>query len=404
MRPVLVFLLASAALLAQQSNPATEAGLRRALLAKTGTVTLPAGTIEISRELVIPADAHDLDIRGSGTTIKAATAFRGRALIVLSAGKTIKIHDLSLDGTREALAQPAVSPPAGAMLSRVVANNGILSEGVTDLEIAQVKATEVAGFPILINGGSKVRIHDIEITASGSVDSSGHNNGTGGVVIEEGATDFEILRALIGKVRGNGIWIRSTGNANVTDGRIADSEFAILARAAIELNHASNVTIENNNGHMIGFPGEEVLAGATLLPAIITSTGNVDHSVLRGNNFEQVAGRCFALDGFNNGEVTGNSCSAVLFNALLIRGSRNQITHNRFTDLNSARRDQPESLRAGIYLAGGSTGNTIDANDIDGYGMARHCIGGPTLDTNKIAKNSCSDGLSVGWLRSEIPR
>jgi hypothetical protein len=137
---------------------------------------------------------------------------------------------------------------------------------------------------------------------------------------------------------------------------------------------------------------------------VITSTGSVDHSVLRGNNFEQVAGRCFALEGFSDGEIAGNDCSAVLFNALLIRGSGNQINHNRFTDLNSARRDQPESLRAGIYLAGGSSGNTMDANDITGYGMAQHCIGGPTLDANKVAKNSCSDGISVGWLRPSIPR
>ena len=34
--------------------PATESQLRTALLAKTGAVTLPAGTIEISREITLP--------------------------------------------------------------------------------------------------------------------------------------------------------------------------------------------------------------------------------------------------------------------------------------------------------------------------------------------------------------
>ncbi len=45
----------------------TESQLRTALLAKTGAVTLPGGTIEISREIILPSDAHDLDIRGNMT-------------------------------------------------------------------------------------------------------------------------------------------------------------------------------------------------------------------------------------------------------------------------------------------------------------------------------------------------
>lgn len=90
--------------------------LRKALLTKTGPVALPAGVIEISRELVLPSDAHDLDIRGSKTTIKAAPAFRGTALIVVPAGKNIKIHDLSLDGNRDVIAQPLGLPPPARCL------------------------------------------------------------------------------------------------------------------------------------------------------------------------------------------------------------------------------------------------------------------------------------------------
>jgi hypothetical protein len=290
------------------------------------------------------------------------------------------------------------------MLSRVVANNGLMAEGVSGLEISQLKASEFPGFPILINGGSHVRIHDVEIIESGTLDANGHNNGSGGVVLEEGVTDFEILHALIGKVRGNGIWIRSiTGSANAARGRIADNEFAIIARASVELNHASAVTIENNTVHMMGFPGEEVLTGGTALPAGMASTGNVDHSLIRNNSFDQIAGRCLSLDGFSEGEVTANTCTDGLFNGFLIRGTGNRITGNHLTGLNTAHKDQPESLRAGIYLAAGASGNTVDGNEIAGYGMAQHCIGGPGMDANKIAKNSCSDGISFGWLRPAIP-
>lgn len=404
-----VLLLSALPLLAQEKPQSTEARLRAALQTRTGAVTLPEGVIAISREIILSGDAHDLNIRGPNTTIKASAEFRGRALIVLPAGKNIAIHDLSLDGNRDAFPQPVAPAPAAAMLSRVVANNGILAEGVAGLEIAQLKATQIAGFPILVNGGRSIHIHDIEITDSGTLDSNGHNNGSGGVVLEEGVTDFEILHALIGKVRGNGVWIRSVGNSTAARGRIADSEFAILARAAVELNHATAVTIENNTGHMIGFPGEEVLTGGTALPAAIASSGSVGHSTIRNNNFEQIAGRCFSLDGFSDGEVTGNECSAQLFNGMLIRGNGNRIAGNHLTDLNNAHRDQPESLRAGIYLAAGASGNAIDSNEVSGYGMAQHCIGGPGLTeasgaANRISKNVCSDGVAFGRLRPAIPR
>ena len=100
-------------------------------------------------------------------------------------------------------------------------------------------------------------------------------------------------------------------------------------------------------------------------------------------------------------------CSAGLFNGALIRGAGNRITGNHLTDLNNAHRDQPESLRAGIYLASGASGNTLDANEISGYGMARHCIGGPGLlegggAANRIVTNSCSDGVAFGWLQPAI--
>ena len=403
MKAACMLLAVALPILAQEKPPSLETKLRAALQAKTGTVALPSGIIEISREITLPGDAHDLAIRGSETTIKASAEFRGRALIVVPAGKNIAIRDLLLDGNREAFTQPVASAPSGAMLSRVIANNGIVAEGVTGLEIAQVKATQIAGFPILVNGGHNVHIHDIEITDSGSLDANGRNNGSGGVVLEEGVTDFEILHALIGKVRGNGIWIRSADNTIAARGRIADSEFAILARAAIEINHASAVTIENNTGHMFGFPGEETVTTGTVLPAAIVTTGAADHVAIRNNQFEQIAGRCFSLDGFNDGEVTGNQCSATLFNALLIRGMANHITGNHFTDLNNAHRDQPESLRAGVFVAAGASGNTIDSNEISGYGMAQHCIGG-SAEANKVTKNVCSDGVAFGMLQHAIPR
>ena len=123
-----------------------EAQLRTALEAKAGAVNLSPGIVEISREIVLAPDSHDLDIRGAGLIIKASAAFRGPALIVIPAGKNIRIHDLLLDGDRDAIARPIDLPQAETMFSRFIPNNGILAEGVTGLEIANVKAKNIAGF------------------------------------------------------------------------------------------------------------------------------------------------------------------------------------------------------------------------------------------------------------------
>jgi len=447
--------LTSASILAAAPTP--EAQLRTVLLAKTGSVTLPAGTIEISREIVLPSDAHDLDIGGAATTIKAASVFRGRSLIVIPAGKNIKIHDLSLDGNRDALARPMGLPPSTTMFSRFMPNNGILAEGVTTLEIAQLKATGIAGFTILVNSSRTVRIHDIQITDSGSLNLRNRNNSTGGILLEEGTSDFEVLDCRIANVRGNGIGTHSLPTtAPNARGRIAGNEFAMIARDAIRVGQADAVVVENNRGRMIGYPTEEVDVEGQAFPVAVETSGNVGGSIYRNNQFEEVDGKCFDLDGFHDGEVAGNTClneeevssypyghfgimmnnsnpnvesrniritgntiNGALFGGIFIIGSGHTVTGNHLLHLNLAHcsddnapgpvncakaGNQPELLSSGIYLGAGAErpdvakGNTIENNEIGGYGMSRHCIGvapGVSLAANTIAKNECSDEAAV---------
>jgi len=434
-----------------------EAQLRTALEAKTGAVTLPAGVIEISREIVLPSDAHDLDIRGSGTTLRAASTFRGRALIVIPAGKNIKVHDLSLDGNRDAIARPLGLPPSEAMFSRFMPNNGILAEGITGLEIDRVKATGIAGFAILVNSSHTVRIHDIQIADSGGVNLRKRNNATGGVLLEEGTTDFEVLDCRIANVRGNGIWTHSLyTSARNARGRIAGNEFAMIARDAIQVGHATEVRVENNRGRMIGYPVAEVDLEGQAFPVAVDTAGNVDRSVYRNNQFEEIDGKCFDLDGFHDGEVSNNTCvnaeearnypyghfgiimnnsnpdmqsrniritwntiDGALFGGIFIIGSGHTVTGNHLLHLNLAHcndpgpincawaPNQPDLLRTGIYLGAGAErpdiakGNTVENNEIGGYGMSRHCIGvapGVSLAANTVAKNECSDDAAVAML------
>jgi hypothetical protein len=440
--------------------PSTETQLRTALAAKTGSVTLPAGTIEISREIILSPDAHDLDIRGAGTTLKAAATFRGRALIVLPAGKNIKIHDLALDGNRDAVGRPTGLPPSEAMFSRFTQNNGILAETVTNLEIAQVKAKGISGFAILVNAGHTVHIHDVQISESGGLNARKRNNATGGILLEEGTTDFEVLQCQIANVRGNGIWThslyKSPRNAR---GRIAGNEFAQIGRDAIQVGHAMDVRVENNRGRMIGYPPEEVDVEGQAFPVAVDTSGNVEKSSYRNNQFEEIDGKCFDLDGFHDGEVSGNTCTnedsdlksypygnfgiimnnanpdmqsrnikiadntidGGLFGGIFIIGTGHTVTGNHLTRLNLAHcndpgpincsyaPNQPDLLRTGIYLGAGAErpdmakGNTVAGNDISGFGMSRHCIGGApgvSLAANTIAKNDCSDEQTLARANS----
>lgn len=424
-----------------------EAQLRTALEAKTGVVNLAPGVVEISREIVLPPDAHDLDLRGTGVTIKASAAFRGRALIVIPAGKNIKIHDLELDGNRDAIARPTGLPPAESIFSRFMPDNGILAESVTGLEIAGVKAKNMEGFTILVNAGRTVRIHGIEIADSGGLNARNRNNATGGILLEEGVTDFEVLDCRIVTVRGNGIWVQSRSeSARNANGRIAGNEFATIGRDAIRVGEATDVRVENNRGRMIGYPAEEVDA----VPAAIDTAGSVDRSIYRNNQFEEIDGRCFGLDGFHDGEVTGNTCRSEdtlrnypygnfgimmnhsanvrvtgntvdggVFGGILILGQGHTVTGNHLLHLNLAhcndpgpvncgrQPDQPDLFRSGIYLGTGAKGNTVQNNEIAGYGMSRHCIGtapGVALTANTIAKNVCSDEAELARAQFLKPR
>ena len=66
----------------------------------TGVVHLPKGTTSISKELKLPAGAHDLEIRGDETVLRAAGDFRGRAILSCSGCRNIKISGITIDGNR----------------------------------------------------------------------------------------------------------------------------------------------------------------------------------------------------------------------------------------------------------------------------------------------------------------
>lgn len=419
----------------------------------TGVMELPAGTLILHHPMAIPDGAHDLEIRGNpaGTTLKAAANFDGRALITSKGAAKLTLSGFRIEGGRTAHDARTGLPPADVPFAGYYRDNGILIEGATGLAIRNVSFAQVASYPLLISHSSAVRVEGVTVEDCGSLNAGGHNNASGGILLEEGVSGFEVRRCTLRRVRGNAIWTHSnyhsTRNAN---GIIADNRIEEVARDAIQVGHATHVKVENNTGARIGYPVELVDMADYAVPVAVDTAGNVDQSVYAGNRFEEINGQCIDLDGFHDGEVRDNSCIsrkgydqypyaqyAIVFGnsnpdaepvnvtisgnlidgagygGIFLLGSGHVVSGNRLAGLNrnhctgdmtQARcnyaPDQPALLDSGIYLGRAAArpavtkGNRITDNQISGFGMKASCVAaapGVSLAGNQIEKNTCAD-------------
>jgi hypothetical protein len=423
---------------------------------QTGVIELPAGTLVLHHEITLPEGAHNLEIRGnpSGSTLRAAADFQGRALIYSKNATDLRLAGFRIDGNRAALARPIGLPPSDVPFARYYRNNGILVEGATRLTIRDVSFTEVANYPLLVSASTSVRIAGVRIADSGSLGLTGRNNASGGILLEEGTRDFEIRQCVIRRVRGNAIWTHSNySSPRNAGGVIARNTIEEVARDAIQVGHATHVRVENNTGRRIGYPVELVDMAGSAIPVALDTAGNVDHSAYVGNQFEDVDGQCIDLDGFHDGEVRENSCisrgsyddypnaqygivfgnsnpdmqsvnvaivgnliDGAGYGGIFLIGTGHLVSGNRLLGLNRDRctgdmrqarcnyaPDQPALLHSGIYLGSGAArpaktvNNRIQGNQISGFAMAQTCVAaapGVSLAANHIAENRCENEKS----------
>jgi len=203
-----------AALLLAGCGTSPEARLRAALAAQTtGIIRLPQGTIEISSELTLAPGAHDLEIVGNETRLKAADNFKGRAVLVIENAERIHLHYLEIDGNRGKLAKPLEMAPPENVFRVWYPDNGLLVNKVTGLQTERLTIVNVVNFPILISQSSSVRIWGATIQDSGSRNARGRNNLSGGILIEEGSTKFEVTESAFRGILGNGLWTHSNFRA-----------------------------------------------------------------------------------------------------------------------------------------------------------------------------------------------
>jgi parallel beta-helix repeat protein len=385
------------------------------------SIKLPPGITEVHKEWPIPEGAQDVEVIGDGSTLQAAGDFHGRAIFAVKSGAHIRFRRFTIDGNRDALEQRVGLPGSNTPFRNFTVNNGILIEGATDVKISDVTFRQVAGFAILVSGSKQVRIERVRIEDSGSRNAAGRNNTTGGILLEEGTSNFQVIDCEIKQVRGNGVWTHSLYTSPRNEkGMIRLNHFTAIGRDAIQVGHATGIHVENNSGERIGYPESEVDA----IPVAIDTAGNVDHATYIGNKFSEINGKCIDLDGFHDGRVIGNVCTnqrnfGIVMNnsnpdmqsseitiedntidggqygGIFVIGGPNKILKNTLRNLNLSH-SEDDLLRSGIYLGKGAErpgiarGNLVEGNDVSGYQLK--CIANApevSMTENRVRKNTC---------------
>ncbi len=427
------------------------ADLRAALDRGRGDVVLPPGETRIDRPLVLPKGARGVRLRGApgGSRLVMEAGFQGRAAIIVDGASDVTLSGFDIRGNRTDLKSPWYLPLKEAAFADFYPDNGILIQHTRGVTVRNVGLTAIRTFPVLVGASSGVVIDGVRISDSGTLNQAGRNNTTGGILLEEGVSKFEVVRCVIERIAGNAIWTHSYARSpRQSDGWIHANTITTVGRDAIQVGHATRVRVEDNRGGELGFPAGIVDVESHGVAVALDTAGNVDGSVYARNRFTDVNGQCIDLDGFHDGRVVDNSCvnkkpleaypashygivfgnndpgmestgvvvmgntlEGFAYGGVFLVGRNHRIENNHLLDLNRAHcgstptparcnyaLDQPDLLRSGVYVAanGGrpavATGNVVRGNVMSGYGLAEHCVAagpGVRLDANTVAGNRC---------------
>lgn len=403
----------------------------------------------VPEEIRLPKGAHDLEIRGVNAVLKAQPEFNGRAILSCTECRNVRISGFRIEGNRDMRAYPHGLPPSDKTFAQAVRRHGVLIEASSGVIVDNVQFTGIPGMAILVSRSQEIRIEDNRIEGSGSRKETGRNNATGGILLEDGTSNFVVQRNVFRNVLGNGIWTHSRyGAPRNARGKISGNVFDTIGRDAIQVGHATQVRVEQNRGTKIGYPVDTVDMEGGGTPVAIDTAGNVDLSRYASNDFSEINGKCIDLDGFHDGEVDANRCvnrgtadeypfghfaivmnntnpdmqstriritrnviDGTKFGGIFVIGSGHLIAHNWMRNLNLAGCDgttarygclsftgEPHLLRSGIYFGKGAerpapaSGNTAIDNDISGRKL--QCIGAAPsilLPEQRIGYNTCHE-------------
>ncbi len=424
--------------------------LRQQIAEGQKQIVVPPGITVLHSPLELPPGAQGVVIRGANDSVlRLAPDFHGSAAITGAGLRGVRLEGFRIEGNRTSVASNVYLPPDDVPFASWYTGNGILFRDSHDIAMVHIGFRGVRSFPILLNHCAHVTIESVDIADSGTLNSAGHSNTTGGILIEEGSTWFTVRWCVIHGILGNGIWTHSDyGSRKNEDGVIEQNSISDTPRDAIQVGQAIRVRVAGNSGSRIGYPAEAADLPGAANPVAIDTSGDVAKSTYIRNRFTDVNGKCIDLDGFHDGEVAENSCvnqkpiaeypllhggiifgntnpdmksQNIVVRANLIQGfayggayvigEHQRIVNNRFVDVNRAHctgdmtvprcnyaPEEPGMLRSGIYLARGAgrpavtRDNVIRDNYVSGFGMDKWCIEaapGVSLAANEIAANTC---------------
>ena len=391
-------------------------------------------------------------------------ALQGQESIVCRAGDEIIREDISLaaltiagpcrvivrrvtfTGNRATAPQGQALPPSDRRFADHYQGNGLLLMGSAEVVVEDSSFAEITAFSILASGVGKIRISRCKFRDSGSRNSLGRNNATGGVLLEDGTAHFVIEDSSFAGILGNAAWTHSRYNhVRNGPGAVRRNTFDTIGRDAVQVGHATGVEVVDNVISRVGYPVDAIDVEGGGTPVGIDTAGNVDSSSYLRNRMTEINGKCFDLDGFHHGSVAGNSCvntkdhpfghfgivmnntnpdmqsvgiriegnrfEGMKYGGIFVIGSGHVIRKNIMTRLHTAHcseaaaqpgcthfEGEPDLLRTGIYFgrraerAAVTRGNRVEGNTIRGWRMDRKCIGfapGVESKDNLVAGNLC---------------
>lgn len=408
---------------------------------------LPPGIVELHRPIFV---AGETELRGAhaGTTLHMAADFQGAAAIVVQ-GDNVWLHDFSIDGNRAALEVRQGLPPYDRSFATFTANNGIMAVSRKAVEIDRVGLRNIAGFAILASRVAHMDVRRATVEDSGARNAAGRNNATGGILLEEGSSDFSVENCTFHNIFGNALWTHSLyASPRSRHGLFARNRIDTAGRDAIQIGHATDMTVADNIASHIGFPADAEDLENRAIPVGIDTAGNVDNTSYFRNRIFEINGKCMDLDGLHDSEIRGNQCvnrnppaayplgnfaivmnntnpdmrtrnirivenliERPVFGAIFVIGEHNLIARNLLLDLNTAHCNQniahyqcnyaaadPQILAAGVYLGRGAErpaparNNIVEYNLITGWGMKTGCvISAPDIPAswNTVRGNDC---------------
>jgi hypothetical protein len=377
-----------------------------------------------------------------------AADFRGAAAVVVQ-GDDVWLHDFSIDGNRASFEARQGLPPYDRSFAAFTANNGIEAVLRKSVEIDRVGLSNIAGFAVLASRVGQMHIRRATVEDSGSHNAAGRNNTTGGILFEEGSADFSVENCTFRNILGNALWTHSlyTSPRN-RRGFFGRNRIDTAGRDAIQIGHATDITVADNTTSHIGFPAEASDLENRAIPVGIDTAGNVDNTFYLRNRIAEINGKCMDLDGLHDSEIRGNVCvnrnppaayplgnyaivmnntnpdmrtrnirivenriERPVFGAIFVIGERNLIVRNLLLDLNTAHCNQniahyqcnystadPQILAAGVYLGRGAErpaparNNIVENNLITGWEMKTGCVvSAPDIPANwnTVRGNDC---------------